>query len=792
MSKSRPAAILDGTDHLNEYRILEKTLLAPDTWSFVVHAPMVARGRRPGQFLMVAPFEQSERIPLTLADGDALQGWVRFIMVEAGATTRAMGRLSAGDVLYAVAGPMGQPTELVQTGTIVLVAGGYGSAAILPAARFLRARGQRVLTVLGGRSAERVLLAGELAEASSELIITTDDGSLGRKGIVTQALQELLDREPVAEVVAVGPMPMMQAVAEATRPMGIFTLVSLNALMVDGTGMCGGCRVSVGGEMKFACFDGPDFDGHQVDFRGLRSRQAWYSEQERVAHVHVCNLGLTQAPTREEDLPFVAPTAGLDWQHLDLASLKPAQRMKIPRQVAACQDPRARTNNFQEVTLALNPDQARLEAARCLDCKAPGCIEGCPVHIDIPGFIRQIAAGSALEAGRTLKRASSLPAVCGRVCPQEKQCEAHCVLGIKGEAVAIGRLERFAADALLAAGPGTPPLAAPTGRRVAVVGAGPAGLTVAGELAGKGHQVTVFDALHRPGGVLLYGIPEFRLPNAIVDQEVASLRRMGVNFVLNTLVGRSMPLATLREDHDAVFLGTGAGLPRMLGIPGEDCKGVYTANEFLTRINLMRADRFPEAGTPVTVGRNVVIVGCGNTAMDAARAARRLGLDSVSIVYRRTLQEASARQEELEHTREEGVGFRWLTNPLRCISNREGWLTHLECAVMELTEAGVDGRPLARATAERVVLPCDTLVIALGFAVNPLLAQTEASLSTRKGGVVVVDELTGETTMPGVFAGGDVITGGATVILAMGQGRRAAEAIHAHLQRNPGRQAVTT
>ena len=774
-------AIPGGTDPSNEYRILEKTLLAPETWSFIVHAPMVARGRKPGQFLMVAPFEQSERIPLTLADGDALEGWIRFIMVEAGATTRAMGRLKAGYVLYAVAGPMGQPTELVETGTVVLVAGGYGSAAILPAARFLRARGQRVLTVLGGRSSERVLLAEELANASNELIITTDDGSLGRKGIVTHALQEILDREPVAEVVAVGPMPMMLAVTEATRPKGIFTLVSLNALMVDGTGMCGGCRVTVGGEMKFACFDGPDFDGHQVDFQGLRSRQNWYKDDERAAQVHVCNLGLSQTPTREADLPFIAPVADIDWEHLDLTSLKASQRMKIPRQVAACQDPEARITNFQEVTLALNADQARLEAARCLDCKVPTCIDGCPVHIDIPGFIKQIAAGDALAAGRILKEASSLPAVCGRVCPQEKQCEAKCVRGIKGEAVAIGRLERFAADAMLAAGPVAASPMASTGRRVAVVGAGPAGLTVAGELAGKGHDVTVFDGLHRPGGVLLYGIPEFRLPNAIVDQEVATLRALGVKFVLNTLVGRSMSLAALRQDFDAVFLGTGAGLPKMLGIPGEDAKGIYTANEFLTRINLMRADRFPESGTPVTVGRHVVIVGCGNTAMDAARAARRMGPDSVSIVYRRTLQEASARKEELEYTGEEGVDFRWLTNPLRCVSNNDGWLTHLECAAMELTEPGPDGRRGVRATAARVLLPCDTLVIALGFAVNPLLAQTEAALSTRKGGVVIVDEATGETAMPGVFAGGDVITGGATVILAMGQGRRAAEAIHSYL-----------
>ncbi|BDU75715.1 NADPH-dependent glutamate synthase [Mesoterricola sediminis] len=763
------------------YLILEKELLAPETWSFVVQAPMVARGRKPGQFLMVAPFPTSERIPLTLADGDPRAGWIRFIMVEVGATTRAMGRLSAGDKLFAVAGPMGEPTELVETGTVVLVAGGYGSAAILPAAKALKARGQKVITILGGRSRERVLLAAELEAASDELIITTDDGSLGRKGIVTHPLAELIEREPIAEVIAVGPMPMMQAVSEATRPKGIFTLVSLNALMVDGTGMCGGCRVTVGGEQKFACFDGPDFDGHKVDFAQLRMRQDWYRADETKASDHVCNLGLPSHPVTDADLPFIAPVADLDWQNLDLPTLKPAQRMKIPRQVAACQEPSHRVANFREVTLVLNPEQARLEAARCLDCKVPKCIEGCPVNIDIPKFVKQIEAGNPLEAARILKQSSSLPAVCGRVCPQEKQCEAKCVVGIKGEPVAIGRLERFAADALLAAEPETPPMAPPTGKKVAVVGAGPAGLTVAGELAGKGHDVTVFDALHRPGGVLLYGIPEFRLPNEIVDKEVATLRRMGVKFVLNTLVGRSMTLAELKADYDAVFMGTGAGLPKMLGIPGEDCKGIYTANEFLTRINLMRADLFPETGTPVTVGRHVVVVGCGNTAMDAARAARRMGPDTVSIVYRRTIKESTARKEELEHTEEEGVQFHWLTNPIRCIGNDKGWITHIECAEMELTEPGPDGRRGVRATDRTLLLPCDTLVIALGFSVNPLLAQVEKRLETLKGGVVAVDAKTGETTVPGIFAGGDVITGGATVILAMGQGRRAAEAIHRQL-----------
>jgi len=764
------------------YLILEKKLIAPETWSFIVQAPQVARGRKPGQFFMVAPFPESERIPLTLAGGDAKKGYIHFIMQEVGATTKAMGRLSAGDRFYAVAGPMGTPTELVEEGTIVLMAGGYGSAAILPAAEALHAQGRRVITILGGRSKERVLLADELGAASAELIVTTDDGTLGRQGLVTDALKDVIAREKVAQVVAVGPLPMMRAVSDLTKPHGIFTLVSLNALMVDGTGMCGGCRVSVGGQTKFACFDGPDFDGHQVDFNMLRMRSDWYKQEEKdICEPDQCKIGRVAASGPVDYSKYLNdPVTELDWQNLDLRAIKPSQKMKIPRQEMACQPPELRVCNFDEVSLGLSPEQARLEASRCIMCKHPACIEGCPVSINIPAFLQQIVNEDPQAAARVIKESSSLGSVCGRVCPQEKQCEIKCVVGIKGLPVSIGRLERFASDSMLGSTE-LPPVEAPTGKKVAVIGAGPAGLTVAGELIKKGHRVTVYDALHKPGGVMLYGIPEFRLPNKIVDQEVETLRRLGVKFVMNTLVGRSMTLDDLRQENDAIFMGTGAGLPKMMGIPGEEYKGVYTANEFLTRINLMRADLFPEFSTPVTVGKNVIIVGAGNTAMDASRAARRMGAEHVTVVYRRTVKESTARKEELEHAMEEGVEFKYLTTPVQLHGNDKGWMTHAECAVMELGEPGPDGRRSPRMTDERIMIPCDTLVVALGFDVNPLIAQTDKGLKTLKGGVVVVDNETGETSLPGVFAGGDVITGGATVILAMGQGRRAAAAIHSRL-----------
>jgi glutamate synthase (NADPH/NADH) small chain len=552
--------------------------------------------------------------------------------------------------------------------------------------------------------------------------------------------------------------------------------------MVDGTGMCGGCRVSVGGQTKFACFDGPDFDGHQVDFNMLRMRSDWYKAEEHDAcDPSECKIGRVAATGPVDYSKYLnEPVTELDWQNLDLRTIKPSQKMKIPRQEMACQPPELRVCNFDEVSLGLSPEQARLEASRCIMCKHPACIEGCPVNINIPAFLQEIVNEDPKGAARIIKESSSLGSVCGRVCPQEKQCEIKCVVGIKGLPVSIGRLERYASDSMLGSDE-LPPVEAATGKKVAVIGAGPAGLTVAGELIKKGHDVTVYDALHKPGGVMLYGIPEFRLPNAIVDQEVNTLRRLGVKFIMNTLVGRSMTLDDLRKDFDAIFMGTGAGLPKMMGIPGEEYKGVYTANEFLTRINLMRADLFPEYGTPVTVGKNVIIVGAGNTAMDASRAARRMGAENVTVVYRRTIKESTARKEELEHAMEEGVEFKFLTNPVQLHGNEKGWMTHAECAVMELGEPGPDGRRSPRMTDERIMIPCDTLVVALGFDVNPLIAQTDKGLKTLKGGVVVVDNETGETSLPGVFAGGDVITGGATVILAMGQGRRAAAAIQRRL-----------
>lgn len=458
-----------------------------------------------------------------------------------------------------------------------------------------------------------------------------------------------------------------------------------------------------------------------------------------------------------------------------------AVKNKMPEQ-----SPAVRRHNFDEVALGYDADTAKAEAARCLQCKIAPCRQGCPVQIDIPQFIRHIKEGSFDEAVHEIKNKNNLPAVCGRVCPQEDQCEKLCVVGKRGEPVAIGRLERFAADYALhqRMRDVTSNSTQEKLGKVAIVGAGPAGLTTAGDLARLGYQVTIFEALHSPGGVLVYGIPEFRLPKAIVRQEIEALKQLGVEIAVNAIIGRTFTVEELMdaEGYDAVFIGTGAGLPHFMDIPGENLNGVYSANEFLTRVNLMRAYQFPRTGTPIRIGTRVAVVGAGNVAMDAARTALRLGAQQVYIVYRRSEDEIPARHEELEHAKEEGVDFRLLTAPVRILGNEKGWVTGLECIRMELGEADDSGRrkPVAIANSN-YILEVDTVVMAIGQGPNPLIQDTTPGLAINKRGNIVADEQ-GATSKEGVFAGGDIVTGAATVIQAMGAGKKAANKIHDYIQ----------
>ena len=468
--------------------------------------------------------------------------------------------------------------------------------------------------------------------------------------------------------------------------------------------------------------------------------------------------------------------------------LSPKERMAIQRQAMPEQNATERARNFKEVNLGFDEQLALLEADRCIQCKNPKCAEGCPVRVNIPRFIGFVAEGDLAAAAQSLLGDNALPSVTGRVCPQETQCEAECIRGVKGKPVAIGYLERYVADWALQHRNGAKPvLPPPTGKKVAVVGAGPAGLTAAGELAKQGHAVTVLEALHQPGGVLVYGIPEFRLPKKIVDMEVQRLRDAGVMIDCNVVVGRTYTLPELREQFDAVFIANGAGLPVFMNVPGENLKGVYSANEYLTRVNLMAAYEFPSADTPVLVGKRVVVVGGGNVAMDSVRTAKRLGAESATIVYRRTLAEMPARAEEVHHAQQEGVNFDLLVAPLEVVGNDKKWVTGLKCIRMQLGEPDASGRrsPVAIPGSE-FVLECDVVVVAIGTRANPLLTATSPELKVNKRGNIETDE-SGMTSVPGIFAGGDIVRGAATVILAMGDGKRAARSIGEYLAKQPAK-----
>jgi glutamate synthase (NADPH/NADH) small chain len=475
---------------------------------------------------------------------------------------------------------------------------------------------------------------------------------------------------------------------------------------------------------------------------------------------------------------------------VDKAGLDKKERMKIPRQPMPEQEPEDRARNFDEVPYGYTPELAVQEASRCLECGKPKCIGGCPVNIDIPGFIILVRDGKFLEAAKKIKEQNALPAVCGRVCPQEEQCEKVCVVGVKRDPIAVGRLERFVADYERASGKvELPELPPKTGKRVAVVGAGPAGLTVAGDLIRLGHDVTVFEALHEPGGVLMYGIPEFRLPKEIVRAEVDYLRQLGVEFLMDYIVGRNATIRELLEDegYDAVFIGTGAGLPSFMKIPGENLIGVYSANEYLTRANLMKAYRFPEYDTPPIKRHRVAVIGGGNVAMDSARVALRLGGD-VTIVYRRAREQMPARNEEIHHAEQEGIKLKLLNNPIRILGDEQRRVRAMECIRMELGEPDSSGRrrPVPIKGSE-FILEVDTVVVAIGNKPNPLVPRTTPELEISKWDTIVAEEHTMQTSVPGVYAGGDIVSGAATVILAMGQGKIAARSIDHYLRtgRNP-------
>ncbi|MDD7644440.1 MAG: bifunctional dihydroorotate dehydrogenase B NAD binding subunit/NADPH-dependent glutamate synthase [Prevotella sp.] len=779
-------------------KIVLKKQLSEKVFLFEIEAPLIAKSRKAGNFIIVRVGENGERVPLTIADASIERGTITIVVQKVGLSSTKLCDLNEGDYITDVVGPLGNPTHIENFGTVVCAGGGVGVAPMLPIIRALKAAGNRVLSVIAGRSKELVILEDEVRQSSDELIIMTDDGSYGEKGVVTVGIEKFITQEEhVDKVFAIGPPIMMKFCCLMAQKYNVPVEVSLNTIMVDGTGMCGACRLSIGGKTKFVCIDGPEFDGSLVDWDEMFKRMGTFrdAEREEMEHyeehlrgfakqeeLHTCETCMDVEPTTEtiEELT----NRDSEWRKELRAAMKPAERKAIERVTMPELDPVYRaTTRTEEVNQGLTKQMAVREAHRCLDCGKPACVEGCPVNINIPSFIKNIERGQFLAAAKVLKSTSALPAVCGRVCPQEKQCESKCIhLKMNEPAVAIGYLERFAADFERESGNiALPDLAPKNGIKVAVVGSGPSGLSFAGDMAKKGYKVHVFEALHEIGGVLKYGIPEFRLPNHIVDVEIENLKKMGVEFQTDCIVGKTITVDQLEaEGFKGIFVGSGAGLPNFMNIKGENALNIMSSNEYLTRVNLMDAAN-PLADTPLNIGKHVLVVGGGNTAMDSCRTAKRLGGD-VTLVYRRSEAEMPARLEEVKHAKEEGINFLTLHNPIEYIADEKGAVKAAVLQVMELGEPDASGRrspvPVEGKT---VTLDVDQVIVAVGVSPNPLVPKSIEGLELgRKNTIVVNDQM--QSSRPEIFAGGDIVRGGATVILAMGDGRRAAASMDEKLR----------
>ena len=792
-------------------KIIKKTQFSEKVYCFEIEAPLIARSCKAGNFIIIRVDDRSERVPYTIAKSNIEKGTLTMVVQEVGLSSSKLCRLNEGDSVHDIVGPLGTPSEIENYGTVICAGGGIGIAAILPILTALHQAGNRVISVLAGRSKELIIMEEDVRANSDDVIIMTDDGSYGQKGVVTVGVEEVIKREHVDRVLAIGPPMMMKFTSLLAQRYHIPNYVSLNTIMVDGTGMCGACRLTIGGKTRFVCIDGPEFNGDEVDWTEMMERMGTFKEQEvnalkPLSHSHIEDklahedklIETQEAVSSFQSLESSLNNDSLDddilsdklllndrnaeWRKELRTSTKPKERVAISRVRMPELDAEYRaTKRLEEVNTGLTLEMAIRESRRCLDCANPSCVKGCPVNIQIPDFIKNIERGHILDAAKVLKQTSALPAVCGRVCPQEKQCESQCIhLKMNSSSVAIGYLERFAADYERESGQVSLPEKQPTnGIKVAVVGSGPAGLSFAGDMVKRGFEVYVFEALHEIGGVLKYGIPEFRLPNHIVDVEIDNLRHEGVHFITDTIVGKTITIEELEaKGFKGIFIGSGAGLPNFMGIPGENLINVMSSNEYLTRVNLMDAAS-PDSDTPLNIGKKVIVVGGGNTAMDSVRTARRLGAE-VTLVYRRGEKEMPARLEEVKHAKEEGIHFLTLHNPKEYLADEKGRVKAAVLDVMELGEADASGRRTPVSTGKTITIDCDQVIVAVGVSPNPLVPNSIKGLELGRKNTIIVSENM-QSSRKNIYAGGDIVRGGATVILAMGDGRRAAASMSEQL-----------
>ena len=785
-------------------KIVKKDRFSEKVYCFEIEAPLIAHSCKPGNFIIIRVDDHSERVPYTIAKSNIEAGTLTLVIQEVGLSSTKLCQLNEGDSVHDIVGPLGTPSEIENYGTVVCAGGGIGIAAILPILTALHQAGNRVISVLAGRTKDLIIMEEDVRGNSDDVIIMTDDGSYGQKGVVTVGVEDVIKREHVDRVLAIGPPMMMKFTSLLARRYNIPNYVSLNTIMVDGTGMCGACRLTIGGKTRFVCIDGPEFDGDQVDWTEMLERMGTFREQEKEALNPLSHSQRTDSYEEQTNLhenqqkPYMTQTSkelfisdvineekqmdgvllndrNAQWRKELRLTMKPKERLAITRVKMPELDPEYRvTTRLEEVNMGLTLEMAVQEAHRCLDCANPSCVKGCPVNVQIPDFIKNIERGHVLDAAKVLKQTSALPAVCGRVCPQEKQCESQCIhLKMNSQAVAIGYLERFAADYERESGlTSLPEKALSNGIKVAVVGSGPSGLSFAGDMVKRGFEVYVFEALHEVGGVLKYGIPEFRLPNHIVDVEIDNLRQEGVHFLTDTIVGKTITIEELEErEFKGIFIGSGAGLPNFMGIPGENLINIMSSNEYLTRVNLMDAAN-PETDTPLNIGKKVIIVGGGNTAMDSVRTARRLGAD-VTLVYRRGEKEMPARLEEVKHAKEEGIHFLTLHNPKEYLADDKGRVKAAVLDVMKLGEADASGRRKPEISGKTVTIDCDQVIVAVGVSPNPLVPKSIKGLELGRKNTIIVNENM-QSSRNNIYAGGDIVRGGATVILAMGDGRKAA------------------